>query len=118
MSAHQIIEPGSLDFDEVRIRLGGVETHPYATLVQHYSNEKFLGNKYVVAEHFVSPESGTPVDADIFDHRTMCYSLFAVPVGDSGRHKNVIPYHVNQKGFTEKTGLVVGGGLVRAPNDG
>ncbi len=48
-----IIEPGSLDLDQIHLRIGGIRTSDRLPLTE--------GNKFVVVEHFVDPE-GHAVD--------------------------------------------------------
>lgn len=101
-----IIEPGSLDLDQVNLRIGGIKTDDRNSL-----NE---GNKFVVVEHFVDRE-GNPLEARQFDVSSMCYSLFVSPEHSiSGRHSGVLRHHNS----TEQKGMIVGGGLLKVSPDG
>jgi hypothetical protein len=97
-----IIEPGSLDLDQVHLRIGGIKTDKAVPLEE--------GNKFVVAEYFADPD-GKSIDEARFDVSRMCYALFVSPEHPkNGRHKWVLGHHPSQP----KTGRIVGGGLVKA----
>ncbi|MEK7591561.1 MAG: hypothetical protein AAB489_05155 [Patescibacteria group bacterium] len=100
-----VIEPGSLDIHEVHLRIGGLITDTDKGKLR-------TGNKFIVVEHFVTP-NGEPVEANAFDVRNNCYSLFTMPkpeVYEHERHKYILSHHTPLRG---RTGTIMGGGMLR-----
>ncbi len=70
--------------------------------------------KFIVVEDRIDPQ-GNIYEKDVFDPRSMCYSLFAAPAASVNYHKDILPHIIGsgRADLQKRLGRIVGGGRIQ-----